>query len=67
MRACYQHAVLRYLGGGRLRNATLRDRLGVDRRNAAQISGVLRQALRKGLIRPADTVRPRSGYVPFWA
>ena len=67
LRACYQHAVLRYLGGGRLRNATLRDRLGVDRRNAAQISGVIRQALRKGLIRPADTARPRSGYVPFWA
>ena len=67
LRACYQHAVLRYLGGGRLRNATLRDRLGVDRRNAAQISGVIRQALREGLIRPADTARPRSGYVPFWA
>ena len=67
LRACYQHAVLCYLGGGRLRNATLCDRFGVDRRNAAQISGVIRQALRKGLIRPADTTRPRSGYVPFWA
>ena len=67
LRACYQHAVLCYLGGGRLRNATLCDRLGVDRRNAAQISGVIRQALRKGQIRPADTTRPRSGYVPFWA
>ena len=67
LRACYQHAVLCYLGGGRLRNATLCDRFGVDRRNAAQISVVIRQALRKGLIRPADTTRPRSGYVPFWA
>ena len=67
LRACYQHAVLCYLGGGRLRNATLCDRFGVDRRNAAQISGVIRQALRKGSIRPADTTRPRSGYVPFWA
>ena len=59
--------MLRYLGGGRLRNATLRDRLGVDRRNAAQISGVIRQALRNRRIRPADPARPRSGYVPFWA
>ena len=67
LRACYQHAVLCYLGGGRLRNATLRDRLGVDRRNAAQISGVIRQALRNRRIRPADPARPRSGYVPFWA
>ena len=67
LRACYQHAVLRYLSGSRLRNAALRDRLGVDRRNAAQISGVIRQAQRNGLIRPADSTRPRSGYVPFWA
>ena len=67
LRACYQHAVLRYLNEGRFTNATLRDRLGVDRRNAAQISGVIRQALRKGSIRPADSTRPRSGYVPFWA
>ena len=67
LHACYQHAVLRYLSGGRLRNAALCDRLGVDRRNAAQISGVIRQALRKGSIRPADSTRPRSGYVPFWA
>ena len=67
LRACYQHSVLRYLGGGRLRNATLCDRLGVHRRNAAQISGVIRQARRKGLIRPADPARPKAGYLPFWA
>ena len=65
--ACYQHAVLCYLSGGRLRNATLCDRLGVDRRNAAQISGVIGQARQRGLIRPDDPARPRSGYVPFWA
>ena len=48
-------------------NATLRDRLGVDRRNTARISGVIRRAPRKGSIRPADTTRPRSGHVPFRA
>ena len=67
LRACYQHAVLRYLSGKRLENATLRDRFGVDRRNAAQISRVIGQARQGDLIRPADTTRPRSGYVPFWA
>ena len=67
LRACYQHAVLRYLSGNRLENATLRRRFGVDHRNAAQISRVIGQARRRGLIRPADAARPRSGYVPLWA
>ena len=67
LRACYQHAVLRYLSGNRLENATLRRRFAVDHRNAAQISRVIGQARRRDLIRPADSARPRSGYVPFWA
>ena len=67
LRACYQHAVLRYLSGDRMRNATLRERFGVDDRNAAQISQVLRRALDEQLIRVADPARPRSGYLPFWA
>ena len=67
LRACYQHAVLRHLGGKRLENATLRERFGVDRRNAAQISRVIGQARERDSIRPADSTRPRSGYVPFWA
>ena len=63
--ACYQHAVLRYLNGQWLKNATLRERLGVERRNAAQISGV--KARRQELIRVADPARPRAGYAPFRA
>lgn len=66
-RACYQHTALRFLDGGRMRNATLRERFGVAEHNAAQISGVIRHALDENLIRPADSARPRSGYVPFWA
>lgn len=66
-RACYQHTVLRYLDGNRMRNATLRERFGVAEHNSAQISGVIRHALNARLIRPADRARPRSGYVPFWA
>ena len=66
-RACYQHTVLRYLDGNRMRNATLRERFGVAEHNSAQISGVIRHALNARLIRSADRARPRSGYVPFWA
>ena len=67
MRACYQHAVLRYLGGDRLINSSLRKRLGVEGRNASQISKVIRQALDAGLVRAVAPDSPRSGYVPFWA
>lgn len=67
LRACFLHAGLTYLRGERMRNATLRIRLGVDRRNAAQVSQIIRLALDRQLIRVADPLRPRSGYVPYWA
>ena len=67
LRACFLHAGLTYLRGERMRNATLRVRLGVDRRNAAQVSQIIRLALDRKLIRVADPLRPRSGYVPYWA
>jgi len=67
-RACYQHAALRYVSGEKkMTNATLRERLGIERQNGAQASAVIRQSLKAGLIRVADPAYPRSGYVPFWA
>lgn len=67
VRACYQHAALKFLSGRRMRNSTLRERFGIDPRNAAQVSQVIRMALNKGLIRPADPEKPQAAYVPFWA
>jgi ATP-dependent DNA helicase RecG len=67
IRACYQHAALKYLSGQRMKNATLSERLGIDPQNAAQTSGVIKQSIKKGLIRSADPTHPRAGYVPFWA
>ena len=67
VRACYQHAVLKFLSGDRMRNSSLCERLGIARRNAAQASGVIRSALDSGAIRPADPEHPRAGYVPGWA
>lgn len=66
VQAAYQHAVIRWLEGEKLRNASLCDRLGVERRNAAQITGVIKEALRQGLLKPADPVHPRAGYYPIW-
>ncbi len=67
IRACYQHASLKFVSGQRMSNATLRERLGIDPQNAAQASVIIRQALKAGLIRTADPEHPKSGYVPFWA
>ncbi|RDD99721.1 MloB [Paracoccus pantotrophus] len=67
VRACYQHAALKYESGQRMTNASLRDRLGIDAHNASQASVIIRQTLDVELIRAADPEHPRAGYVPFWA
>lgn len=67
VRACYFHTVLRYLSGERMRNTTLCERFGIEPRNAAQASQVIRRALDAELIRVADLDHPRAGYVPAWA
>lgn len=67
VRACYFHAVLKFLSGDRMKNSSLCARLGIDLRNAAQASAVINLALKAGLIRAADPEHPRAGYVPHWA
>jgi predicted HTH transcriptional regulator len=67
VRACYQHAALKYVSGQRMKNATLCERFGIDPQNAAQASAVIKQTLKADLIRPADPAHPRAGYVPGWA
>lgn len=66
VRACYQHAVIMYLNGDRMKNASLCKRLGIESKNAAQASAVIRLAQQKEQIKPADARYPRSGYVPWW-
>ena len=67
IRACYQHASLKYISGQRMKNVTLRERFGISQKNASQVSTIIRKALAVELIRPADPDHPRAGYVPFWA
>lgn len=67
IRAAYQHAVLRYLVGQRLTNGSLRERLGIAERNAAQVTRIINDARDQGLIKLADATAPRAGYIPVWA
>jgi len=43
VRACYQHAVIKYLSGERMKNATLCGRFGIEAKNAAQASQVIKR------------------------
>lgn len=67
VRACYFHAVLKFLSGDKMKNASLCERLGIDKKNAAQATSVINRTLEAGLIRVADADHPRAGYVPHWA
>ncbi|MDA7963680.1 ATP-binding protein [Ruegeria sp.] len=66
IRACYFHAVLKSMAGERMRNATLCERLGIDQRNAAQATTVIRKTMDADLIKYADEEHPRAGYYPWW-
>ena len=68
IRACYLHACLRYVMREDMTNATLRKRFGVEQRNAAKVSKIIKDTLAAGLIRPFDdSVGTRAlRYVPFW-
>lgn len=65
--ACYQHAVLQWLSGQKMKNAGLCKRLGIEKSNAPQATKVLNAAMKEGLIKPAEPERPRAGYIPQWA
>jgi predicted HTH transcriptional regulator len=67
VRACYQHAVLKFLSGGKLTNSSLRARLGIAEQNAAQVTRIINEARDADLIKLADPDSPRAGYLPFWA
>jgi predicted HTH transcriptional regulator len=70
IRACYQHACLLYVSGKRMRNATLRERLGIEEKNYPMASRIISDAVDAGLIKPHSASagsKKDASYVPFWA
>jgi len=69
MRACYQHACLRYVMRNYLTNASLRSRFGIEEKNKATASRYIRETVEAGVIKPydANAARKLMKYVPFWA
>lgn len=69
IRACYQHASLKFEGGSLMSNATLRARFGLTDRQYPQVSTVIRETIDVGLVRPLDEDQAKrtARYVPWWA
>ncbi len=70
VRACYQHACLRYVSREIMTNASFRKRLGIEDQNYAIASRIIADAIEEGLVKPRDpdnTSRKHASYVPFWA
>ncbi|OFZ86044.1 MAG: transcriptional regulator [Betaproteobacteria bacterium RBG_16_64_18] len=69
VRAVYQHACLHYVTRVHVTNTSVRERFGIEPKNSAVASRLIREALEAGLIRlvnedAADRLR---AYVPHWA
>jgi ATP-dependent DNA helicase RecG len=69
LRACYLHACLRYVSRRPVTNASVRERFGIEERNAATASRLLNEAVEAGQVILEDSevgTRVRR-YIPYWA
>ncbi len=69
IRTCYLHTCYCYVNEIEVSNAVLRERFGVDEKNKAIVSRIIKDTVDKGLIKMEnETVGVRARrYVPYWA
>lgn len=70
VRACYQHACLKYVSNEKMTNQSLRDRFQIEDHNYSIASRIIREAIDEGMIKeidPDNKSRKYAGYIPFWA
>ena len=70
IRACYQHAALRFVMGQRMTNQSLRERFHLRESKTAIISQIISATQDVGLIKTDEQAggsRKFARYVPFWA
>ena len=69
VRACYQHASLRYIQREYMTNTSLRERFGIDVKNISMVSKIIKETLDEKQIYIYDEsvgTRARK-YIPWWA
>lgn len=70
IRACYQHAALKWVMAERMTNQSLRERFGLPDTKAAVVSQVIAAAPDAGSVKADESVggsRKFARYLPFWA
>lgn len=70
VRACYQHACLRFVSNDHMTNSSLRERFFIKDENYSMASRIIADTIDVGLVKPYDpenTSRKHAKYVPFWA
>jgi len=69
IRACYLHACLRYVERDFMTNSSLRERFGIEKKNSAIVSRVIKDTLEAEEIKRYDNEAGRKymKYVPWWA
>ena len=70
VRACYQHACLKYITNDKMTNTSLRERFKIADENAAMVSRIIKDTYEAGLIKeedPENTSRKYMKYIPIWA
>ncbi len=69
VRACYQHACLKYIQREYMTNTSLRERFGIDTKNISMVSKIIKDTLEEKQIYIYDEsvgTRARK-YIPWWA
>ena len=70
IRACYQHACLKYVMNEKMTNQSLRERLQIDEKNYPMISRIFKETLEAGFIKesnPDNISKKLTSYIPVWA
>ena len=70
VRACYQHACLKYVSNEKMTNQSLRERFKIEDHNYSIASRIIRDALEENVIKedaPESKSRKYASYIPIWA
>lgn len=70
VRACYQHACLRYVSNQKMTNQSLRERFQLPETKAEAVSRIISDTSDEGLVKlddPESKSRRYAKYVPYWA
>lgn len=70
IRACYQHACLKWVSNEKMTNQSLRERFQIEDHNYAIASRIIRDALIEQVIKeedPESKSRKYASYIPYWA